>query len=148
MKNERGFTLVEILVTIGIMGVLAMVLGGVVQQMATVPEKSNDQVDALHAVQNAIQWIGKDAVAAKSAVGGDSLVLTFPDNSEITYQKQGSDLYRYLNGDNISIARDVTDLNFTVNNRTITINITAAPESRWNISENQVYQVAMRPSGT
>ena len=148
MKNERGFTLVELLVAIGIMSVLAVVLGGVVQQMAAVPEQSNDQVEALHAVQNTIHWIGKDAVSAKSAVGGNSLVLTFPDNSQITYQKQGSDLYRYLNGENISIARNVTELNFTVENRTITIDITAAPESRWDISESQIYQVAMRPSGT
>lgn len=130
------------------MGILAVVLGTVVQQMATVPEKGNDQVEALHAVQNAVHWVGTDAVSAQSAVGGSSLVLTFPDSSVITYQEQGNDLYRYCNGENITIARSITKLNFTVSNRTITMDITAAPESQWNISENQVYQVVMRPSGT
>jgi prepilin-type N-terminal cleavage/methylation domain-containing protein len=148
MRNERGFTLIETLITITIMGILAVVLGTVVQQMAAVPEKGNDQVEALHAVQNAVHWVGTDAVSAQSAIGGSSLVLTFPDSSVITYEKQGNDLYRYSNGENISIARSITQLNFTVSNRTITMDITAAPESQWNISENQVYQVVMRPSGT
>lgn len=148
MKNERGFTLVELIVTIGIMGMLAMVLGMVVQQFASVPEKSNDQVEALHAVQNAIQWVGTDGVAAQSAVGGNSLVLTFPDNSQVTYEKQGTDLYRYSQGGSVSIARNITNLSFTVSSRTIVMNITAAPDSRWNTGENQIYQVSMRPSGT
>lgn len=148
MRNERGFTLVELLITFAITGVLSVVLGVVVQQMAAVPEKSNDQVEALHAVQNAIHWVGKDTVSAQSAVGGSSLILTFPDNSEITYEKQGNDLYRFTSDEQLFIARAITDLTFSISDRTISMNITAAPEGQWNINENQIYQVMMRPSGS
>lgn len=148
MKGERGYTLVEMLVTLVIIGTIAGVLGFVVQQIATVPEKSNDQVAALHALQNVIHWVGQDAESAASATGGESLSLTFPDDTEVSYELSGTALNRFYNGESQTVATNITSLSFTVSDRVISMTITAAPESRWDISESQTYQVAMRPSGT
>ena len=98
MKGERGYTLVETLVAIAITGFLVAVLGLVVQQMVTVPEQGDDQVNALHAVQNAAHWVSLDGQTAKSASGGSSLNLTLPDASVISYTLSGGNLYRDLPG--------------------------------------------------
>lgn len=147
MKGEGGYTLVELLITIAITGFLATALGLVVQQMVTVPERGNDQVAALHAIQNAAHWVSLDGQTAKSASGGSGLTLTLPDDSSISYIRYGDVLNRVSSSSNRTIARNITSANFSVQDRIITMDITAAPESRWDMSENQTYQINMRPTG-
>src|SRR4030042_566461 len=147
MRGERGFTIVELLIATAIIGCIATVLGLVVQQIAAVPERGDDQVEALHAVQNAAHWVGLDGQTAKSAEGGISLILTLPDESVISYSRLGDTLYRNDSGGNRTIARNISGLDFTVDGRIITMNIIAAPDSRWDISENKTYQISMRPAG-
>ena len=147
MKGEGGYTLVELLITIAITGFLATALGLVVQQMVTVPERGNDQVSALHAIQNAAHWVSLDGQTAKSASGGSGLTLTLPDDSSISYIRYGDTLNRVSGSSNRTIARNITSANFSVQDRIITMNITAAPDSRWDMSENQTYQINMRPTG-
>jgi prepilin-type N-terminal cleavage/methylation domain-containing protein len=147
MKGERGYTLVELIVAIAITGFIIATLGLVLQQIFTVPERGNDQVAALHAVQNVAHWVGLDGQTAKSASGGGSLTLTLPDDSVISYTLTGEELHRIYGGSNRTIAKDITSVNFTVLGRVITMDITAVPDSRWDISENQTYQIFMRPTG-
>jgi prepilin-type N-terminal cleavage/methylation domain-containing protein len=148
VKKQRGYSLAEMMVSMTIIGILALLIGVAVPQMASVPEKGENQVDALHALQNAIHWVGRDAGSAQSAVGGGSLTLTMPDASIISYTVNSETLYRHANGLDQAVARNISSLAFTVDGRMITVNITAAPDSRWNLTESRTYQVAMRPSGT
>lgn len=136
------------MVALTIISILVVVTGVVIPQMTTIPEKGEIQVDALHSVQNALHWVSLDTGSAESAVGGDNLTLTMPDESVITYKVVGNTLYRYIGGSSQVIAEDITGLAFTVSDRTVSMNVTAAPESRWDISESHIYQVVMRPSGT
>ena len=147
MKGERGYTLVETLIAIAITGFIVTVLGLSVQQIVTVPEQGDDHVDALHAIQNAAHWVSLDGQTAKSAIGGSSLNMTLPDNSIVLYTLSGSSLSRTCKGVNRKIAEDISSVNFTIQGHLITMSITAAPNSRWAISENQTYQIYMRPTG-
>jgi type II secretory pathway pseudopilin PulG len=148
MRGERGYTLVEALIAIAITGFLVTILGMVVQQLVTVPERGDDQVDAMHAVQNAAHWMTLDGQTAKSATAGShNLTLTLPNNSIISYRLSGTNLIRSSGSANRTIAEDVSSVNFTVQSRVIYMTIVTAPDSRWDISENKTYQVCMRPAG-
>jgi prepilin-type N-terminal cleavage/methylation domain-containing protein len=146
-KKQRGYTMIEMTVAIAIFGVIAGVCGLALQQIVTVPERGDSQVDALHELQNVIHWLGLDAGSAQAAVGGSSLSLTMPDDAVVAYSRTGTTLYRnYEGGGAQTIAGNITNLKFTVSGRTITMEITSAPESRWGISESETCQVTMRPA--
>jgi len=147
MKGERGYTLVETLIAIAITGFIVTVLGLAVQQIVTVPEQGNDHIDALHAIQNAAHWVSLDGQTAKSAIGGGSLNITLPDNSVVLYTLSGGSLKRTYKGVNRTVAQDISSVNFTVQGHLITVSITATPDSRWAVSENETYQIYMRPTG-
>jgi type II secretory pathway pseudopilin PulG len=147
MKGERGYTLVEAAITIAITGFLVTVLSLIVQQIVTVPEKGGDQVNALHSVQNAAHWMTLDGQMALSAIGGDDLIMTLPSGTVISYALSGTDLKRSYGSTTQTVAEDVASVNFTVQDRVIYMSIVATPNSRWNISESQTYQVYMRPTG-
>ena len=93
MKGERGFTLVELLIATAITGFIFSVLGAAMHQVVTIPEYGNDRVTALHELQNVAHWVNLDGQMAKSATGGDELVLTLPDDSSISYTLVGTDLH-------------------------------------------------------
>lgn len=147
MREERGFTLVEMLMAVAITGCLVTALGMAVQQVFAVPERGNDQVTALHAVQNAVHWLSVDGQTAKAASGGSSLTLTLPDDSLITYTLTGDELHRVAAGADLTVARNISGASFTVDDRVINMNIVAAPDGRWGVSESLSYQVLMRPTG-
>jgi prepilin-type N-terminal cleavage/methylation domain-containing protein len=147
MRGERGYTLIEALIAIAITGFLVTVLGMVVQQIVTVPERGGDQVDAMHSIQNAAHWLALDGQMASSANGSSNLTLTFPNTSVVRYLRSGTNLIRSSASANRTIAQDVSSVNFTVQNRVIYMTIVTAPDSRWAISENKTYRVCMRPSG-
>jgi len=146
MKKQRGFSLVEMIIALAITGCIASVVGVVVQATVTVPERSDKQVNAAHAVQNAVYWVSADGQEAKAAAGGATLILTLPDSSTITYSLNDNNLHRMVTGEDRVIAQGISGLSFSVDGRLITMSITAAPESRYDVSESGVYSVNMRPS--
>ncbi|MBN1160781.1 MAG: prepilin-type N-terminal cleavage/methylation domain-containing protein [Dehalococcoidales bacterium] len=148
MKGERGYTLVEGLIAIAITGFLVTALSIVVQQMVVVPERGDDQIDAIHPVQNAAHWLTLDGQTAESASGGSSLMLTLPNENIITYTFSGDKLFRLYGSSNRTIADNVASANFTVLDRVIYMTIATLPDSRWNISENYTYRAYMRPTET
>jgi prepilin-type N-terminal cleavage/methylation domain-containing protein len=145
-KKQSGYTLIEMMVAITIFGVITGICGLALQQIVTVPERGDSQTDALHELQNVIHWVGLDAGSAEAAVGGSSLTLTMPDNSEVVYSCIGTVLSRNYDDNAQTIARNITNLEFTVSGRSITMEVTSAPENRWGISESGTYQVTMRPA--
>jgi prepilin-type N-terminal cleavage/methylation domain-containing protein len=146
MKGQQGFTLVELLIVTAIMGVIFSGLGEAFHQVVTIPEYGNDRVTALHELQNVAHWVNLDGQMAQSATGGNKLVLTLPDNSSISYTLAGTDLVRSTSTANRTLANNITIINFSIQDRYITMDITSSPAGRWGVSENETYKVYLRPT--
>jgi len=162
MKSQKGFSLPELLITVAITGLIVSFLGTFVYQIITVTEYGGDKMTATHELQNAAHWVSYDGQMARTASGGDELVLTLPDDSQVTYGVVGSELFRTSTESQMKLARNITAVEFLVEERTeritagpffedrgeriITMTVTSAPEGRPNISEQREYKICLRPT--
>ncbi len=146
MRREGGFTLVELLIVTAITGFIFSVLGAAFHQVVTIPEYGNDRVTALHELQNVAHWVSLDGQTAQSATGGGELLLTLPDSSLISYTLAGTDFIRTTSTSNMTLAQNITSVNFTIQDRYITMDITSSPAGRWGVSENGTYKICLRPT--
>jgi prepilin-type N-terminal cleavage/methylation domain-containing protein len=162
MKRQEGFSLPELLVTVAITGLIVSFLGMAVYQILNVTEYGSDKMTATHELQNAAHWVSYDGQMAKTASGGDELVLILPDSSQVTYGIAGSELLRTSEESQMTLARNITAVQFLVEERTehitagpyyedreertITMSVTSAPEGRPNVSEQREYKICLRPT--
>ena len=147
MKNQAGMTMVELIVAIAITGVIVAFLGTAIYQIITVSEYGNNRLTALHELQNAAYWLNMDGQGARAATGGGQLVLTLSDNSSVTYSLSGTELRRTSGNSQVTLARNISSVTFTVNSRVITMSLTSAPVARDNVSQSGTYMVYLRPAG-
>lgn len=147
MKGQSGMTLTEMIIAVAITGIIVVFLGVAIFQIVKVSAYGNDELTALHEMQNAAYWFNLDGQGAKTATGGGQLVLTLTDNSTITYSMSGNNLQRAANSQVMILARNITIANWIVNSRLVTMNLTSAPTGSSSVSENTTYMVYMRPAG-
>jgi prepilin-type N-terminal cleavage/methylation domain-containing protein len=145
MKRQAGMTLVEMIVAITITGVIVVFLGTAVYHILTISAYGNDEFTALHEMQHAAYWFNKDGQEAKAATGGSQLVLTLTDNSTVTYTLVGTDLLRDANGQQMTLAQNISSVSFSITGQLLTMYITAAPVGASGVSENATYMVYLRP---
>jgi prepilin-type N-terminal cleavage/methylation domain-containing protein len=145
-SSELGFTLVEMVMATAITGIIVSFLGTAIYQIFTVSEYGNDRLTTMHELQNASYWFNLDGQQAKTATGGSGLTLTLSDNSSVTYSLVSTELRRTAGGAQMTLARNITSASFSVANRTITMQLTSAPQGRHNVSEDGTYKVYLRPS--
>jgi prepilin-type N-terminal cleavage/methylation domain-containing protein len=162
MKNQEGFSLPELLITVAITGLIVSFLGVAVYQILNVTEYGSDKMVATHELQNATHWVSYDGQMAKTASGGNGLVLTLSDGSQVTYGVVGTKLIRTAGGSEMTLAQNISAIAFLVENRTeritagsfyedrgkrtITMTVTSAPPGRPNISEQREYKICLRPT--
>jgi prepilin-type N-terminal cleavage/methylation domain-containing protein len=144
--NERGFTMVEMVIATALMGLIVSFLGTGIYQMLTITEYGNDRLTAMHELQNAAYWFNLDGQAATGADASGELVLTTSDNPSIRYSLSGTNLIRTAGGDDMILARNIINASFSIDNRLLTMFLTSAPDGRDNTSENGTYKVYLRPT--
>ena len=146
MKGQEGVTLVELLVAVAVTGIIVVFLGTAIYQIITITEYGNDRLTAMHELQNAAHWFNIDGQRASTANVNGDLLLTISANNSITYSLAGAELRRTAGGNQMTLARNISNADFSIENRVITISLTSSPEGRDNVSENGTYKVYLRPS--
>jgi len=162
MKSQEGFTLPELLITVAITGLIVSFLGMAVYQIITVTEYGSDKMVAMHELQNAAHWVSYDGQMARTATGGNELVLILPNDSQVTYGVVGTELFRTDDESQMKLARNISAVEFLVEERTehitvgslfedrgeriITMTVTSSPPGRPNISEQRAYKICLRPT--
>ena len=147
MKGEKGLTMADLVMAVAVTAFIISFLGTAIYQMLTVTEYGNERLIALHELQNAAHWLGLDGQGAVSATGGDELVLSRADDTSVTYSLSSTDLRRIEGGSSMTLAQHITDIQFSVADRLVTMTITSSPQEGRSVSENQTYQVYIRAGG-
>jgi type II secretory pathway pseudopilin PulG len=146
-KSERGFTTLELVIATAVTGLIIGALGTSIYQMLNVTGYGSGKMIALHELQNAAYWFQLDGQSASAATGGNALVLTLPDDTTVTYTLTDTELQRTADGDPMTLARNISGVNFSVSDRLLTMSLTSSPPGRGDISENETYRVYLRPTG-
>jgi prepilin-type N-terminal cleavage/methylation domain-containing protein len=144
--DERGLTMVELMIAVAVTGIIVSFLGTAIYQILTVTEYGNNRLTAMHELQNAAHWFNLDGQRASTASANGELQLTISESSSITYYLSDTELRRMAGGDYMTLARNITSADFSIENRLITMSLTSSPEGRDNVSANGTYKVYLRPA--
>jgi len=167
MNNQKGFTLIELIVALAIASVIGVAATMTAHQLITIPVISNDSNTAINQVRNAVNWINRDALEAQTvnATPGDpkflELTRTDFDDDElhtITYSLEsmpgGLEKLKRSETDNSGTtetiiaqyiqpkAVDITYCSWQESDKVLTVTITAQVGTR---TEARTFQVKPRP---
>jgi len=77
-RKERGFTLLEVLLAVVLIGLMMPAIGAALVMFLTVPARESDELNAIHQVRVAADWITLDGMRAKEfEAGSDPVYGTF-----------------------------------------------------------------------
>ena len=140
--------MIELLIATAITGLIVSFLGTAVYQIIIVTDYGNDRLAAMHELQNAAHWVSRDGQMASTASGGNELMLVLPDDSSITYAVEIRELHLTAGESQMTLAQNISNISFSVENRIITMTITSLPLGRWDMSEwgTGTYKVCLRPT--
>jgi prepilin-type N-terminal cleavage/methylation domain-containing protein len=143
-KREQGYTLVELLVTLAISGLIFTAVGSAMYQLSTVSGYGNDLLAANHELQNAACWFNKDGQSAWQAEAGNELRYSLPEGRTVAYSLSGADLIRREGDSKMILARNITAVGFAAKDGLVSMNITSSPAGRAKVSEQRTYRVYLR----
>ena len=134
IRRQDGFTLIEVLIALGIAALITTALGTAIFQILDRTAKGGETVRALNDIQNAGQWLYLDGERAETTdlIENDppvsSMVLNWVTDGNAhtaTYTISGTELLRDHNGVVTTVARYVSNADFSISNRLITVNLTS-----------------------
>jgi prepilin-type N-terminal cleavage/methylation domain-containing protein len=159
LQKQAGMTLIEFIVGLAIMGILGTGVMATTTQLISENSRSRSQMQAVHQVEEAGQWLTPDVQMSKTVTpGGTSgfpLVLEWSDldgnDYEVTYSISGNQLVRsYKVNDGPveqktivqSLDTDSGLTDCTYDGAVLTITVTAKVGT---VKETRTYQIKNRP---
>ena len=144
--RQAGMTMVELVMTVAITGIIVTFLGTAIYQIINVSGYGNDRLSAQHELQNAAAWFNVDVQQSVAATGGSQLVLTLSDNTTVTYSLVGNELRRSSGGPYMTLALNIRSAVFSINNRLASMSLVCVPTWRESTSESGTYMTSLRPA--
>ena len=153
LKHQRGFTLVEILLAMGITALVTGVLGTAIFQIFDRSAQGQDTLRALSDIQNAGQWMYLDGEKAETsdlinnAVPVSSMTLSWTAEGTphtAVYTFTNTELIRDHNGVQTTVARYLSEAEFSIVDELITAKLTSSPGSA-GVSKDVTYKLWVRP---
>jgi prepilin-type N-terminal cleavage/methylation domain-containing protein len=164
-KSRAGFTLIEVLASIAITGIIALGASISIGQVINQTSRNNDYTVASRNTMNALHWMSRDALMAETFSGAEGFPLTDNismtwkawDNTEYTANytlangklrrifSDGSTVTTTLIAENINSDSDMTSC--VSDNGTIIITITSSVgEGDKVIDVTKVREISSRPN--
>jgi prepilin-type N-terminal cleavage/methylation domain-containing protein len=163
MKGQKGFTAIELIVSVMITGIIGLTAGMATNQFVTQSTRNSDYTAASRHVMNALFWVSRDAQMSQNitTAGTTGLPLTLGwtewDNSvhQAVYNIDGDKLVRSYSIDDGTTAETVVAqyVNSTSQNTTcqydgsiLTVKVTATVgDGAHALSVSKVKEIAPRP---
>ncbi len=161
--NQRGFTLIEILVSAAVSGMVIAVVIPIVFQLTVGSVRVTEKGSVIVSLDQAAHWLNRDLVQAQTTDlvdGADpvsQMTLTWTDltiwaNEEeedyshsITYALSGTQLMRTYDGGQQTIAgRNIAKVEFSLVGRSITVLFESSQDSQPPISLTRTYLTSLR----
>lgn len=111
LKNEMGFTLIEVIVVMILIGIVAVALSGIIVYAINNYIFGRDVGQLSQRAQLALARIDKELI--------DATVITFASQDQITYASSSGDIYILLrNGNQITLNKNGTGAQILINGLT------------------------------
>ena len=160
MMNQKGFTLIEVLVVVGVISIVLVGIVASIYQVVWASGRSNSRVVALADLNQAALRLKKDIQMAHETSLPDgeptqnSVNLTWTDYTGFdpedershysNYVLSGTELYRTYDGSNSTAGRHITFIEFTRHDREVSVLMSATGTGWLAQSENVSFKVYMR----
>jgi prepilin-type N-terminal cleavage/methylation domain-containing protein len=157
-KDQSGFTLIEMLVVIGLIGIITGGITAAIMQVLTINTDASNHMIAVRQVQQAGKEVSKDTLQAQNVTcggsGGFPLTLTWTDSLDVgnnaTYTiTDDNELQRSHNLDGVRVIARYIDSGQTScywDGIKLTFNVTATVgNGPYKAIETRVYEIEPRP---
>ena len=144
MHKSAGFTLVELLMTIAISGLVFSIAAAAIFQLTSVTNYGNNRMDVLHEQQNVAFWFNHDGQQSLTAAVNNGLVFNAGSGIITTYCLSGSNLQRICGNSIQVLGQNISSADFTVNGNIVSMHLISSIAGRAEDGVDKTYQVYLR----